>query len=202
MTRVRHGYLPLALAGLLIGVVPIRAAFETAIQVAQPIGTADGIVVSSVTYTSVMGHFPPGHAVALTTSRSCVATPSGDCENRNLANLHGFVAGADPHHSLTMSLFGDTLRVFVDASGIDEDARPMGWSPTLVAKATVDATIINAWRTRKAYDPRLGTGTAARFIHVEIRGPSRYSHLGGVYNAEAVAAVLSRHGYEMFKSAD
>ncbi len=191
--RVGNGSL-CALVALVSGVVPTFAGFETIFEVAQPIATEEGIVISTVTIRRSLGHYPHGLTVGFTSAASCVASEEV-FENRNVANILGLVAGAEPFHSEEQTLYGDTLRVFVDASSLGDRAEAGAWSAAAVVQATVEATLINAWRSREAFDHPSGTRTAARIVHLEIRGTRLYSDLEGAYGEGAITALPSRPAF-------
>lgn len=161
------------------------------IEVAQPIVAYEYIQVSRVTFAMGRPHqHIPGYELRHLGTPSCVCDDRGESANRNAASFLGMKAGYHPHHS-TGSLFGDTLRVYLDLS----ELRPAG--PELEG-VSVDAAIRAAVECvlTTAYDSRFGIVDSpdvrrvpAKHVWLEVRGSDEYSHLGGVFSFEELGQL-------------
>lgn len=167
---------------------PAGAAFETALEVWQPIETEEGIVLSRVTYIRYLTRTPPGYPVNFTCEASRVMTELGEFENRNASNLLGLMAWSDSLH-LRQQLFGDTLRVFVDLSGITAQKTSHGWNLQTVVEATVECVLANAAQYRSGRDWDRKKWVEARYVELEIRGSTEYADLGGVFSFEQLGVL-------------
>src|SRR5262249_24625894 len=97
----------------------VRSSQEGTIESTQPILTENFIRPCTVTYIwSGMVHVT-GSSVAKTCSPDHIETDSG-VENRNAANLAGLRVTVAASDSSWHPLFGDTLRVTLDASSLGE----------------------------------------------------------------------------------
>ena len=161
------------------------ASEETAIQVAQPIWTENGIVVSSVTFIRWLGSPEPGIEVA------CTANPNhiereGDARpsNRNAAALYGIAVRTNTKSKWKdwPREFADTLGVVMDLSGIGQRDSSKLVSEEQVVKATVECILTNASRSRPAI----------KFIALEVLGAHKFRSLSKVYRVGRASVVGSK----------
>jgi hypothetical protein len=169
------------------------AAFETVLEVAQPIETEQGIWVSRVSYARYLGGLSFGHLVPFTCQPNCVFTEYRDCRSRNAADVLGLKAGlVGIRHTREETLYGDTLKVFLDLSEVDLKKKVHGWSADTVIRATMECVLINAVQSREAYDRNSKSRVEARYLEVRVRGSKKYADLGGVYDIDKDLTDLPR----------
>lgn len=104
--------------------------------------------------------------------------------NYNIANALGLkiqkvVARHRPH-----GLHGDTLKVVFDASAIRDSMRFWGESVDTILAATFECMLANAAK-----------GWPAKYLSVEILGPSRFGHFRGVYKLASFSALPRRRSF-------
>jgi len=185
----------LILVALLLLTQPSHSAFENALQVAQPIETEEGIVISIVTVVKYLGDKPPGLLVPFTCEENCIVTESGRSENRNAAHILGIRTGVDPYHATKGgSLYGDTLKVFIDLREASGGKTPSGWSLDAVMEATLECVLYNAERTRTAYGP--DGPFKAKHVKVDVLGADRFSALSKVYSFEALGELPRKSSFQ------
>jgi hypothetical protein len=178
----------LLVASCVVSPVAALGAFETALEVAQPLETEEGIVVSTVSYLKYLGLRIPGYPVAYVCKESCVIDELENRVNRNAANLLGIRTGFDSFHT-SGHLFEDTLCVFIDLSEVSDQETSHGWPVRSVVEATVECVLTTAYGSRAAL-PLRGRGLVyAKYVDLEIRGSSEYAALSGVYSFEALGAL-------------
>jgi len=114
------------------------------------------------------------------------------CVNWNAANLLGLKAGCHPAHFDADTLFGDTLKVYLDLSGVDFEKKTEGFTADAVVRATVQCVLINALASREAYHRVLRGAVKAKHIQLEVRGCEKYASLGGVWDCDKDLANLPR----------
>jgi len=179
-----------------IDVATVLGAGGGALEVAQPLVAYQGIEVSRVSY--VMGRpfsLIPGYNVELIGKPSCVCNDHGNSVNLNAASFLGIEAAYDSYHAATSMLHGDTLHVYMDLSGLkpltEELKRKLhGWSADAVIKATVECILLTAYDCRFGIaDPRSGGRVEARYVWLEVQGPPKYTHLGGVFSFEQLGPL-------------
>jgi hypothetical protein len=170
---------------LVFGAAPAWAAFECIVQVSQPTYVDEvGPLISDVTLINWWSRIDmPGVEVSLTVAPSAVPTREG-AVNRNAANLGGitleFPAG-DPNpmsaRRACPGLFGDTLKVIVDLSALDEPTNDVEASMAheLVA-TTVECLKINARRR----------WPVVRHLDVRLRGAARFAEFARAYDLSDV----------------
>ena len=163
---------------------PTFGAFETAIEVAQPLLTTEGIYVSTVTYCRYVTGVTPEFMLPLTCGPSQVVTEKGTPENRNAAaRLHLQSGGV---------FSADTLQVFLDLSQMDPNADLRGWDAATAIRATVASLLINASRYRDVYAEKLGRRIEAHYVAVDIRGSHEYQELARTYELDKDVPRLPR----------
>jgi hypothetical protein len=167
-----------------------------ALEVAQPLVAYEGIEVSKVSY--VMGRpfsLVPGYNIYLIGEPSCVCNDQGKSVNLNAASFLGIKAGYDACHGATSMLLGDTLRVYMDLSGLkpltDElEHQLRGWSVDSAVKATVECILLTAYDCRFGI---AGPGTRdrieAKYIRLDVLGADTYAHLWGVFSFEELGPL-------------
>jgi hypothetical protein len=160
---------------LLGAAAPIFGAFETTVDVLQPIMVDEFISLSPVTCVKVIGDRNPGYSVSLGCAESRVIDERGRSVSRNAASLLGANTGFDPFHG-NGELFGDTLRVFLDLSSLTNlNELPPGlrdYSPAVVVSATVECVLTAAWADRWGWDFSRNVKVEANYVALEIRGSS------------------------------
>jgi len=178
----------IAIVALMLCASPVCAAFETVLEVWQPIETEEGLRLSRVTYIKYLTRIPPGYLVNYTCEENRVMTERGGFENRNAANLLGLMAWSDSLH-LGQELFGDTLRVYVDLSAVTSQKTIHGWPLESVVEATVECVLTNAFERRSGYDHDLRKSIEAKYVELEIRGSAEYAHLGGLFSFDELEVL-------------
>ena len=170
---------------LLTGFPPdLGAASLFPIEVAQPIGTEEGLWLGCTSYVGYFGSPLPGLEIERTCDSNSVVTPWGP-RNLNLANLAGLKVVVRRFDEVT-GLLGDTIVVTIDASALQTGrSRVMSVSVDTVVAATVDCVRENASRGASRW-PRL------RHLRLSVVGPSRYARYDGVY---AVSPAVRRRQF-------
>jgi hypothetical protein len=150
------------------------ASEEVAVQVAQPIWTENGIIISSVTYIRWLGSPEPGIEVAWT-ARPDLVEREGDAKpsNRNAAALCGIEVRTRPKAKWKdwPREFADTLGVVLDLSRLAQRGSSRNHPEKQVVEATVDCILINAGRSRPA----------VKFVALEVEGVAKYGSLARIY---------------------
>ena len=159
--------------------VPVNASEPVAIEVFQPIDVDNFIHLSRMTYVGYHEDRAGGAmaAVSMTCDSNCVLTYGGP-ENRNVAFAAGLKSRALYHSGVEPGIFGDTMRVELDARALKQRGPGEAWADTVVLAATVQCILANAAQL-----------AAARFVDLRILGAERYRRFGGVY-----ALRRFRHG--------
>ena len=168
---------------------------EAVVQVAQPIDASAVVSVCTSTYIVNATLRVPGQGVELVCKSNCIVLTRGGEEDRNVAADLGLISGIDPHH-YTGSLFGDTLRVFLDVSALPDSspnpsAGPHSWFDRMV-EATVEAVLWTAWYGRLGYNPVKEAWEPARYVDLEIRGKDAFSRFDAVYDISNPSLIPSR----------
>jgi hypothetical protein len=172
------------LALALLSTPRARAAHEFPVEVVQPIITEEGVFPRTVCYTLYRGGPVPGWSVSLVSKESCVITELGDHSNRNAANRLGVRTGVDSFHS-SGKLYGDTMRVWVDFSQLEEDQVVHRGQPiTRVVNATIEAVIATAYKSRRGWDSEAEESIYANYVAIEVRGKPEYRELSQVVSFE------------------
>ena len=155
----------------------LEAAEESAVQVAQPIWTENGIVVSPVTYILWLGSPAPGIEVAWTAKTNLIeregdSTPS----NRNAAALYGVDIRIKPNPKWKdwPRDFADTLQVVLELSGLAERDSSKYLPEEWVVKATVECILVNAGRSRPP----------VKFVDLEVEGRPEYNSFAKVHSVD------------------
>jgi hypothetical protein len=121
-----------------------------------------------------------------------VYNDSGQYENRNGTSLLRIQTGVDQGH-IDGSLFGDTLRVWVDFSNCADEPSPKlrGWAAQSI-NLTFDAVIEMAYESRTGYDYERAKPLIAEVVDIEVRGPDEYKELARAVSFEAWLARRPR----------
>lgn len=156
------------------------ASEEVAIQVAQPIWTENGIIISSVTYIRWLGSPEPGIEVAWTAKPNLIER-EGDAKpsNRNAAALCGIEVRTRPKAESKdwPREFADTLGAVLNLSRLEQRGSSKSHGEKKVVDATVDCILINAGRSRPA----------VKFVALEVEGAAKYSAFTRVYPVDATS---------------
>lgn len=157
----------------------------------QPLDLWEGIYLSPVTYVEYLGGLTPGTEVWSVCKPNCVIVQRGDCVNRNAANLLGITSGCDPLHGNWM-LFGDTLRVFIDLSGVTEQETPRGWPLETVIEATVECILKTAYDGSQSIARKRGMEVPVGHVDLEVRGSQAHANLSRVYAIDELKSLPSK----------
>jgi hypothetical protein len=118
----------------------------------------------------------------LTVAENCICSNQG-CDNHNAANLLGLrVEFEEGGHRESVGLFGDTLRVRLDLSKMDEHPYKAGSRTTRLYKAdrivplVVECLKLNAARRW----PRV------RYLALSVVGVEAYAEHSGVFSLEGL----------------
>jgi len=154
---------------------PSLATVERMIVVAQPIVTEEVMCISDMTYIT----YSEGYwcdVVGYTCAENCVVV--GDHENptnRNAASLAGIKANPDSYHFQEQALYGDTVRVVVDLSGVD--VLKVDFDLEDLVNATMECVLINATRSTRGFDEKSGGQVEAKHLRVDVVGSAEFAHL-------------------------
>jgi hypothetical protein len=134
-----------------------------------------------MSYIEMHGSRVPGAGVRLVGARNAMFV-RGEPEQRNTASDLGIKAACDLNWSDNGSgLYGDTLRVLLDLSGLEEaPTRDPGFVPRVVDKA-VDCVLLTAWYGRLAHDPKHSAGVEAAFVDLRVTGEEKYRKYARTY---------------------
>ena len=143
-----------------------------AVEVLQPIDIENVIRLSRVTYT---GYYQDGaggaiSAVLMTCDRNIVPTYA-DPQNLNVAADAGLKIRVEFNSGHEPPLFGDTLRVVLDATPLDTLNKSISWPDTTIMSATVQCILVNA-----AQFP------AIKRVDLKVEGKSLYRTYAGVFS--------------------
>jgi hypothetical protein len=120
---------------------------------------------------------------------NCVFSDRGECKNRNTASLVGLKTGVDALH-ITGNLYGDTVRVYIDFSGIDaEKSSQAGGNISRVINLTFDAVVATAYKSRRGIDSETKEAIYAKYVDIEVRGPDEYKDLARVVSFDTWLAT-------------
>jgi hypothetical protein len=172
----------------------VNGAFESPIEVVQPLVTEQGIFPSTVSYVKYTGSLIPGYPVIYVGEASCVIDELGNSVNRNVANLLGIRTGYDPLHA-TSALLGDTLSVFVDLSSLTGKP-PSGWSVKGAVEATVECVLATAYGARFGWDSTTHARVEAQYVQLKVQGSAEYAHLGGVFSFASLGELPRQRHFE------
>lgn len=175
---------------IVLWVLPVSATEERAVQVSQPIVTKTGLYVSDVTFVAYVGSESWGDLVWYTCQPSFVANEEGEPLNRNAANLAGITSRPDSFHLQNQSLYGDTMRVFVDLTEMDVSKIPC--CPGDLVAATRECVLVNATRSMRAWDRESERQVTAKHLRVEVRGSSDPSVQSETYDLAELARTVPR----------
>lgn len=157
-----------------------QAAFETLVEVVQPMDTSEGIQVATAIYSEYMTTMPLGLRVALFARDSRIMDQHGAPVSRNLAYLTGVQVRTEPR------LLGDTLRVYLDLRNFKVDEAAVCCSDSSVIRAIYDCLLINAYNSRQEYVWEVGESRSAEVIDVRVLG-DRFGGLQGVKTCREIA---------------
>lgn len=120
----------------------------------------------------------PSFEASITVVPNSISKPQG-WENRNGAAAIGIRLDF-PRGETGLGLFGDTLRVVVDLTALQDTSRTIwdGYEPDIVA-ATVECLKLNARRR----------WSVIRFLAVEVRGADEYQSNSGTYGLESITCA-------------
>ncbi len=171
--------------GLILACVICMGGHESVFTVSQPLLTnGAGIVVSDVSFIRYGTAWDrTGIHVCGTANEYLVSTRIG-YENRNGASRMGvrispILAPRDTTRAPLKrpGLFGDTLRVLVDLTEMQQQAPfPLGGPPEKVLRAMQECMILNGTRE----------GQGVRYLDIQVEGPSQYDWLECVADLETV----------------
>lgn len=139
------------------------------VEVLQPIDIENCIQLASVTYTTFNSDDPGVLAVGRTCDSNAVVGDSGP-RNLNAAFNAGLRLRVVFNSDREPPLFGDTLRVVLDARGLRDLSPVSDWSDSTILAATIQCVIVNAAQCKEA-----------NFAEVRVDGPVRLRQYGGVY---------------------
>ena len=139
----------------------------SAVEVLQPINIDNFIELSRVTVLTYNSDDRGVLSVVATCDSSHVMNDYRP-EQRNVAFVAGLRVEVTSTGNAPPSLFGDTLRVVLDATKLPSQVGD--WDDTTILAATVQCILVNA-----AQSP------AIKFVALRVDGARRYREYGGVY---------------------
>ena len=159
-----------------------HGAFETLVEVVQPMTTTEGIQIGTVTYSEYFTQQPLGLCVTLFSRDSRIMDQLGKPVSRNLAYLTGVRAWPESH------LLGDTLRVYLDLRDFKVDKAAVCCTEGEIVQAIFDCLLVNAYNSRRELDMTLGEWRSAEFIDVRVLG-DQFRGLQGVRACRDIAKL-------------
>lgn len=156
--------------GLAMGPLPAMSSEPVAIRVFQPMNVeGDWLYVGPVTYIGYHDDEAGGafSAVLMTCDSNAVITHVG-VENRNAAFAVGLKVRVEWNTGVSPPLFGDTMRVMLDARPVRDRHDEWAWEDTSLIAATVQCIVANAAQL-----------PACRFVDLKVEGNPTF---GGVYS--------------------
>jgi hypothetical protein len=162
----------------------LDATEEAAVQVAQPIWTENGIVLSSVTYILWLGSSVPAIEVAWTAKPNLIQR-EGDLapSNRNAASLY-HIDVRTPLRAYWSGEKFDTMAVVLDLSRMTTRDSSLYHPVDEVINATVESILLNAAH---------GRPPVIKYVDLQVEGgPPEYHRLCKVFLVDRTRARAPR----------
>src|SRR5947208_1284591 len=144
----------------------------------QPMDIENFIWLSRVTYMGYYGDLAGGavSAVILTCNPNIVQTYA-EARNLNVAADAGLKVRLLPNPADEGSLFGDTLRVVLDATSLETLSNSFEWSDTTIVAATTQCILVNAAQL-----------PAIKHVDLRVEGNAAYRKYVGVFSTRRFRA--------------